>query len=38
METEFVLAAWTSTQGMAVKTMIYTDNVTAIYFILQKTF
>ena len=33
-ETEFVLAAWTSLHGMAVKTKTYTDNITAIYFIL----
>lgn len=37
-ETEFVLAVWTSLHGMAVKTMIYADNMTAIYFILQKLF
>jgi len=34
-ETEFVLAACTSMQGMAVKTIIYTDNITAIYFICK---
>jgi len=32
MEAEFVSAACTSEQGMAAKTIIYIDNITAMYF------